>query len=73
MPKLPQVKPRVLAKILQKKGFLERPTKSSHVGYVHPDGRRTTIAFHPKPIPKGTLLAILRQVEITKEELLDLL
>ncbi|MEK7119787.1 MAG: type II toxin-antitoxin system HicA family toxin [Patescibacteria group bacterium] len=73
MPKLPQVKPRVLAKILQKKGFLERPTKSSHVGYVHPDGRRTTIAFHNKPIPKGTLRAILRQADIPVEEFVELL
>lgn len=73
MPKLPQVKPSALAKVLRKKGFLERPTKSSHVVYLHPDGRRTAIAFHNKPVPKGTLHAILRQAKLTVEELLDLL
>lgn len=73
MPRLPQVKPRDLAKILKKKGFLERPTKSSHLVYVHPDGRRTTIAFHAKPIPKGTLRAILHQIDMTVEELIDLI
>jgi predicted RNA binding protein YcfA (HicA-like mRNA interferase family) len=73
MPKLPQIKPRELAKVLRKKGFIERPTKSSHVGYVHPDGRRTTLAFHSKPIPKGTLHAILRQAELRADELIELL
>ncbi|MBI3343016.1 type II toxin-antitoxin system HicA family toxin [Candidatus Gottesmanbacteria bacterium] len=73
MSKLPQVKPRILAKILLKKGFRERPTKGSHVVYIHPDGRRTTIAFHAKPIPKGTLRAILRQTDISVEDLMDLL
>lgn len=73
MSKLPQVKPRILAKILLKKGFQERPTKGSHVVYLHPDGRRTTIAFHTKPIPKGTLRAILRQIDIPVEDLVDML
>lgn len=71
MPKLPQVKPRELAKILRKKGFLERPTSGSHMGYIHNNGMRTTIAFHNKPIPKGTLKAILRQAGMTTDDLID--
>lgn len=71
MPKLPQVKPRELAKILRKKGFQERPTSGSHMGYVHANGLRTTIAFHNKPIPKGTLKAILRQTGISTDELIE--
>ena len=35
----------------------------------HVSGKRTTVPIHGKDIPKGTLLAILRDVEISKEEL----
>ena len=40
----------------------------------HEDGRRTIIPMHSnKEIPKGTLLAILKDIQITKEKLLSLL
>lgn len=34
----------------------------------HTDGRRVTIAIHPKPLSIGNFHSILRQAEITKEE-----
>lgn len=71
MTKLPQTKPNDLAKVLKKLGFSSRHGKGSHVIFFHPDGRRTSIPMHPKPIPKGLLHAILKQTGISKEEFLN--
>lgn len=73
MTKLPQIKPRDIEKVLAKLGFVSRPGKGSHVVYKHPDGRRTVVAGHRRPVRVGTLRAILRQIEITTEEFLQLL
>ena len=73
MPKLPQVKPRQVEKVLTKLGFSPRTTKSSHQAFVHLDGRRTVVSMHNQTIPKGTLKAILNQAKITTEEFLRLL
>jgi len=35
-----------------------------------PDGRWTQVAIHTKPIPQGTLKAILKQSGVTVEDLL---
>ena len=73
MSKLPRnVKPRVLIKFLVKLGFKEGEGKGSHVRLTHPDGRWTQVAVHPRPIPDGTLRKIIRQAEITEEQLQDL-
>ncbi|MBL7150553.1 type II toxin-antitoxin system HicA family toxin [Candidatus Microgenomates bacterium] len=73
MAKLPQIKPKKIEKVLTKLGFLPRSGKGSHVVYKHPDGRRTVIPVHKRPIRIGTLRAILRQVDLTTEEFLKLL
>ncbi|PIS14263.1 hypothetical protein COT64_03525 [Candidatus Shapirobacteria bacterium CG09_land_8_20_14_0_10_39_12] len=73
MPKLPQIKPRQIEKVLISLGFTPRTTKSSHVVFVHPDGRRTVVPVHNRPIFTGTLRAILRQSKIPIEEFLKLL
>lgn len=73
MSKLPQIKPRQIEKVLIASGFSPRSTKSSHVVFTHPDGRRTVVPSHNEPVRKGTLRAILRQVEISLEDLLTLL
>lgn len=70
MPKLPQIKPRDVEKVLNKHGFIARTTKSSHVVFNHPDGRRTVVPTHNRPIRTGTLRSILKQSEITVDELL---
>lgn len=70
-PKLPQIKPRQIAKVLVKFGFVPRKTKSSHVVYRHKDGRRTVVPMHARPVSIGTLRAILRQSDITLEQLLE--
>ena len=73
MPKLPQVKPRQIEKVLIKFGFFPRPTKSSHVVFKHKDGRRTVVPVHNRPVRVGTLNAILSQAKIPLEEFLRLL
>ena len=75
MPKLPVVKSKNLVRALKTIGFFELRQKStSHLMMKHEDGRRTIIPMHSnKEIPKGTLLAILKDIQITKEKLLSLL
>ena len=72
MPKLPQVKPGEIEKVLLKKGFSPRTTKSSHVVFTHPNGKRTVVPAHNRPVSTGTLRAILRQTNISVEEFLEL-
>jgi predicted RNA binding protein YcfA (HicA-like mRNA interferase family) len=72
MSKFPRnIKPLKLIKALQKAGFIEDGGRGSHVHLSHPDGRWTQVAVHAKPIPVGTLHAILRQAEISVEALLE--
>lgn len=71
MTKLPRnVKARELIKILGKFGFKKVGKRGSHVRFKHKDGRWTQIVVHPKPIPQGTLKAILRQSKISIDQLL---
>jgi predicted RNA binding protein YcfA (HicA-like mRNA interferase family) len=73
--KLPILKPGKLINVLEKIGFSRtRKTKGSHFRYKHPDGRKTTIPFHEgKDIGRGLLRKILRDVNISIEELKKLL
>ncbi|MCK6621943.1 MAG: type II toxin-antitoxin system HicA family toxin [Calditrichaceae bacterium] len=74
MPKLPSLTPEKVIKILEKRGFVLDRTKGSHHIYYHPDThKRAVVPLHKKDLPKGTLLEILKQAGISKEELNDLL
>ena len=68
MPKLPIITPLKLLKVLEGIGFENIGGSGSHCVMKHADGRRTTIPMHGRDIPKGTLLAILRDSEISKDE-----
>ena len=71
MPKLSRnIKAKDLVKILTKLGFSQKAQKGSHLKMVHSDGRWTTIPVHPKPILAGTLKAILRQSQVSIEDIL---
>ena len=65
------MKPKELVKLLKREGFVERKTKSGHAFFFHNDGRTTTVPIHNKPLFKGTLRGILRQVEMSVEKLAD--
>ncbi len=74
MPKLPRLTPRKVIRILNKKGFVLARTRGSHQIYWNQESRRqVTIPVHTKDLPQGTLLEILRQAGITREEIRDLL
>ena len=73
--KLPRVTCRQLIRALRRAGFQEQRQQGSHLHLRRvADGRRVTVPVHPRRIvPAGTLLAILRDADISKEEFLALL
>ena len=73
MPKLPSLAPKKIIKILESRGFVLDRIKGSHHIYYHPETKkRVVVPLHKKNLPKGTLLEILRQAEISKDEFWDL-
>jgi len=74
MSRLPTVKPRQVVRALKRAGFEEHHQRGSHLYLRHPETRRmTSVPMHPGDLPRGTLRAILRQVEITTEAFAELL
>jgi predicted RNA binding protein YcfA (HicA-like mRNA interferase family) len=70
--KLPVLSGKELVRALSKIGFVPVRQKGSHVFMRHPDGRRSVVPLH-KEINKSTLMDILSQSKLKKEELLKLL
>ena len=74
MSKLPSVKPRDIAKFLEKHGFVLDHVSGSHFIYYHPTSkRRAVVPKHNRDLPKGTLLSILREAGFTRDDLIDFL
>jgi predicted RNA binding protein YcfA (HicA-like mRNA interferase family) len=74
MSRLPTVTPRQVVRALKRAGFEEHHQRGSHLYLRHPESRRmTSVPMHPGDLPRGTLQAILRQVEITTEVFAELL
>jgi len=74
MSKLPVLTPEKIERVLKKKGFILDRARGSYRIYYHPETkRRVVVPFHKRDLPKGTLLEILKQAGITKEELKELL
>ena len=76
--RLPSLSSRAIVRALGRAGFTEAPDrgKGSHRAFVKHDasGRiRLVIVPYGKDIPRGTLLAILDQAGLTREEFLKLL
>jgi predicted RNA binding protein YcfA (HicA-like mRNA interferase family) len=72
MTRLPVLNAKSLEKILLNLGFERTRQKGSHVFYRHPDGRTTTIPHHRgRDLARPLLREILREVELTPEQLLD--
>lgn len=71
-----EIQPKVLLKALLKAGFAVRRQKGSHVFLERGNGvekRMTSISLHNKPLPYGTLRAILRQAGLMEDDLERLL
>ncbi len=74
MPKLPSVKGKQLLKILISLDYDLDHVQGSHHILRRADGKKTTVPIHSnKEIPKGTLLGILTDLDITKDEFVLLL
>jgi predicted RNA binding protein YcfA (HicA-like mRNA interferase family) len=75
MSDLPVVRPRQLIRALERAGFFVHHSRGSHYYLRHPDrsGQFVTVPFHNRDLKRGTLRAILRQADITPDELRDLL
>jgi len=72
--KLPRLSGKEVIKMLSKVGFQTVRQKGSHVILVKEtaDGKRSTVVPLHKEVDKGTLLEIIRQAGLKKEEFIDL-
>ena len=73
MPKLPVISAKKLIRILEGIGFYRGRSRGSHLIMINADGRRTVVPMHGRDIPSGTLLAILKDLNLSKEDLARLL
>jgi predicted RNA binding protein YcfA (HicA-like mRNA interferase family) len=72
MGKHPVLKPREVAAILGRLGFVETRQRGSHKQYRHPDGRSTTVPFHgSRDISPILLRQIAKDIGLTVEEMLQ--
>ena len=74
-PKLPVIKHRQLLSALSKAGFKNDRQQGSLLSLIHPDRPQLTVTvpIHNKDIKKGTLFHILKQADISVQELIYLL
>jgi len=75
MPKLPSLSPQKVITILEKKGIVLKRVTGSHYIFAHPETKwRVTVPYHiGQEVARGTLLQILEDAGIRREELHDLL
>ncbi len=73
MSKLPQLSGPDVVRVLQKLGFTVRRQHGSHIIMRRGDPYAQTVVPNHRQIDRGTLRAILRQTEITADELIKLL
>jgi predicted RNA binding protein YcfA (HicA-like mRNA interferase family) len=72
MTRLPRLKGKEIIRALQRSGFQIVRTKGSHTFLKHLDGRATVVPVHSgETIGPGLLRAILRDVEMSVEDLLE--
>jgi len=70
MTRLPRLKGKEIVRLLEKLGFRVVRTRGSHTFLRHSDGRATVVPVHSgETIGPGLLRAILRDAEITTEDL----
>lgn len=70
MTKLPALTGRQIVEALGRAGFEVARIRGSHHFLRHPDGRRTVVPIHAgETIGPGLLAQVLRDCELTREEL----
>jgi len=71
MTRLPRLNGKEVVRVLGRFGFQVVRTRGSHVFLRHEDGRVTTVPVHSgETLGPGLLRSILRDVELTTEDLL---
>lgn len=74
MTRLPRTKGREIVRALEEAGFVISRTRGSHIFLKHPDGRATAVPVHSgETLGPGLLRAILRDVELSVDQLVELL
>jgi predicted RNA binding protein YcfA (HicA-like mRNA interferase family) len=70
-PKYPNLKPREIVRALKKMGFYEHHQSGSHLQLKHKERLhvRVTVPIHARAIKISVLKSILKQAEITIEDL----
>jgi predicted RNA binding protein YcfA (HicA-like mRNA interferase family) len=72
MTRLPALNAKTLERILFNLGFERVRQKGSHAFYRHTDGRTTTMPHHAsRDLARPLLREILREIDLTPDELLD--
>jgi predicted RNA binding protein YcfA (HicA-like mRNA interferase family) len=68
------LKVREITKLVKKDGWRFKNQEGSHQQYVHPvkQGKVTIVGDPGDDIPEGTLRSILKQAQLTKQDLLKL-
>ena len=77
MTHLPSLSSRRIIQVLRKAGFVEAPKrgKGSHLAFVKQEssGTRLVIVPYGHDIPRGTVLAIMEQAGLSRDEFMALL
>ena len=69
MPKLKALTPKQIIQKLKELGFVEDHQRGSHkIFYNVTTGKRAVVPFHARDLPKGTLLAIIREAGLDKKD-----
>ncbi|MDN5358216.1 MAG: hypothetical protein PWP76_59 [Candidatus Diapherotrites archaeon] len=73
MPKIPPISSEKMTKVLQKLGYVQIRQKGSHV-ILKKDKKLVVVPIHRgKPLKRGLVRLIIKEVGITREEFLKLL
>ncbi len=67
--RLPTIKVREMVRILEKLGFSLIRQKGSHAFFHHSDGRNTSVPIHPGDLPRPVFREILRQIDMSEDEI----
>jgi predicted RNA binding protein YcfA (HicA-like mRNA interferase family) len=70
--RLPELSWKDTVKALERAGFVFDRQKGSHLVYYHPDTQATVTIPKHSSIKKGTLMQIIKQTGLTRDEFLEL-
>jgi predicted RNA binding protein YcfA (HicA-like mRNA interferase family) len=74
MSSFPSLRPRDIVAALERCGFVVLRISGSHYQlFNHRTRRHTTVPYHNRDLPRGTVAAILRQAGLSREEFLNYL